>query len=417
MCRSRFAFLASSVTIVARRIGVRDRQQGGGARLPPRLHRRCGGRARCARARGRGGHREVDALARGRRACARAGIARPLVATGRGRARASPTWAWAICSRTSSTRSCLRCRRRGGARSRSRSSCEEASGDPVDPRALGDRDAQRAAAARRTTSRFSSRSTTSSGSTPRRRARSRSRCEGSTRTDVLLLLARRLVDGAQPSGLEQALGAERVQRLPVGPLSVGALHRLLRDRLGRPFARQTLLRIHERSGGNPFFALELARVLDADVDPLQPLPVPETLEELVRARISGLPASTREALALASALGTPSESLLERAGVAADALDAGGRRARDRARERDDSLHPPAALVGPLPGPRRGAAERSRDASRRSSTTRSSAPVTSRCRGTRRTPTSPACSTTPRDWRPIAARRPSRPSSPSRRSG
>jgi DNA-binding CsgD family transcriptional regulator/sulfopyruvate decarboxylase TPP-binding subunit len=137
---------------------------------------------------------------------------------------------------------------------------------------------------------------------------------------VLVLLARRLVDGAQPPGLEQALGAERVQRLPVGPLSLGALHRFLRDRLDRPFARQTLLRIHERSGGNPFFALELARVLDADVDPVQPLLVPETLEELVRGRISGLPAPTREALALAAAVGTTSESLLERAGVAPDAL-------------------------------------------------------------------------------------------------
>jgi DNA-binding CsgD family transcriptional regulator len=138
---------------------------------------------------------------------------------------------------------------------------------------------------------------------------------------VLLLLARRLVDGSRPSRLEQALAAERVRRLPMAPLSVGALHRVLRDRLDRSFARQTLLRIHERSGGNPFFALELARILDADVDPLEPLPVPETLEELVRARISGLPVSTREALALASALGTPSESLLERAGVPGGALD------------------------------------------------------------------------------------------------
>ena len=34
----------------------------------------------------------------------------------------------------------------------------------------------------------------------------------------------------------------------VGPLSVGALHRFLLDRLGRPFARQTLLRIHETVG-------------------------------------------------------------------------------------------------------------------------------------------------------------------------
>ena len=139
--------------------------------------------------------------------------------------------------------------------------------------------------------------------------------------DVLLLLARRVGDGSQPPGLEQALDVERVRRLPVGPLSVGALHRFLRDRLGRPFARQTLLRIHERSGGNPFFALELAHVLDADVDPIQPLPVPETLEELVRARISGLPASTREALALASAIGTTSQALLQRAGVSADALE------------------------------------------------------------------------------------------------
>ncbi len=137
---------------------------------------------------------------------------------------------------------------------------------------------------------------------------------------VSLLLARRPANGAPRSEVEQALGAGRVQHLVVGPLSVGALHGFLRDRVNRPFARQTLLRIYERSGGNPFFALELARVLDADVDPLQPLPVPETLEELVRTRIDELPAATRQALALASALGTPSESVLERAGVAVDVL-------------------------------------------------------------------------------------------------
>jgi DNA-binding CsgD family transcriptional regulator len=133
---------------------------------------------------------------------------------------------------------------------------------------------------------------------------------------VRLLLARR----AEPTRLERGLGGS-VERLRVAPLSVGALHRLLHDRLGRAFARQTLLRIHERSGGNPFFALELARAIDADVDPLDPLPVPQTLEELVRARLAGLPGPTREALALAAALGTPSESLLERVGVAADVLE------------------------------------------------------------------------------------------------
>jgi len=129
-----------------------------------------------------------------------------------------------------------------------------------------------------------------------------------------LVLARRL----EPCRLEHVID---VRRLRIGALSVGALHRLLHDRFGRPFARQTLLRIHERSGGNPFFALELARVLDEHLDPLEPLPVPETLDELVRTRLAGLPPATRDALALASALGAPSESLLERAGVALGALD------------------------------------------------------------------------------------------------
>lgn len=137
---------------------------------------------------------------------------------------------------------------------------------------------------------------------------------------VRLLLARRLGDDGQPSQLEQTLPDENIRRLSLGALSVGALHILLRNRVGRVFARQTLLRIHEHSGGNPFFALELARALGSEVDPMQPLPVPHTLEGLVRERLAGLPESTREALALAAALGAPSESLLIRAGVDAQAL-------------------------------------------------------------------------------------------------
>jgi DNA-binding CsgD family transcriptional regulator/tetratricopeptide (TPR) repeat protein len=137
---------------------------------------------------------------------------------------------------------------------------------------------------------------------------------------VTLLLARRVDDAAQLSTLERGIGAESVDLLRVGPLSPGALHQLLRDRFDRAYARQTLLRIHETSGGNPFFALELARVLNVDVDPVQS--VPGNLEQLVRARITGLPPATRDALGLAAALGTTSEALLEQAGVAAETLDA-----------------------------------------------------------------------------------------------
>ena len=138
---------------------------------------------------------------------------------------------------------------------------------------------------------------------------------------VTVLLAKRLSNEPRQTELEHALGGDRVQRVAVGPLSAGALHRFLRDRLGAPFPRQTLLRIHERSGGNPFFALEIARALPAAVEPLQPLPVPETLDELVRARLEALPARTRKALAIAAVVGTATESLLEQAGASADSLE------------------------------------------------------------------------------------------------
>src|SRR4051794_20147174 len=87
---------------------------------------------------------------------------------------------------------------------------------------------------------------------------------------VLLLLARRLGEGDPSSGPERALGAERVERLPVGPVSVGAVHRLLRDRLGRALARPTPLPLPQSSGGQPFYAPELARGVGGKGDPPPP---------------------------------------------------------------------------------------------------------------------------------------------------
>jgi|tagenome__1003787_1003787.scaffolds.fasta_scaffold20986867_1 predicted ATPase len=75
---------------------------------------------------------------------------------------------------------------------------------------------------------------------------------------VSLLLTRRLPERGRGAKVDPGFGAGRVRELVVGPLSVGALHRLLRDRLDRALSRQTLLCIHEQSGGNPFFALELS---------------------------------------------------------------------------------------------------------------------------------------------------------------
>ena len=121
---------------------------------------------------------------------------------------------------------------------------------------------------------------------------------------IVVLWTRRLGEPEQSTAVEDALGAERIERIRVGPLSVGATHRILRSLLASGLPRPTLLRLHEVSGGNPFYALELARALGADGgvrDPTQPLPVPERLEELVSARLDGFDGATREALVLASA--------------------------------------------------------------------------------------------------------------------
>ncbi|MDQ3671754.1 MAG: AAA family ATPase, partial [Actinomycetota bacterium] len=138
---------------------------------------------------------------------------------------------------------------------------------------------------------------------------------------ILLLLARRLGERAETPDLELAIRDDRLERLHVEPLSLGATHQLLQAHLALTLARLTLLRVHETSGGNPFYALELARALGADVDPTQPLRVPESLEGLVRARVDKLPRATRESLLLAAAAGRPSAELLASLGVTERVLD------------------------------------------------------------------------------------------------
>jgi predicted ATPase len=114
---------------------------------------------------------------------------------------------------------------------------------------------------------------------------------------VGLLVARRSDGGGQVTfGIDRALSPERLDRIIVGPLSLGALQALFRARLGRSWPRPLLRRIHEASGGNPFFALEIARAVDGDQwDPGSALPIPRDLERLLRARIDLLPADARRA--------------------------------------------------------------------------------------------------------------------------
>jgi len=126
---------------------------------------------------------------------------------------------------------------------------------------------------------------------------------------VGLMAAVRGTDPADdPLGVAAALPQDHVHRVHVGPLSVEAIERVLRDKVGEGFGRTNILGLHETSGGNPFFAQEIGRALlrrGGEIAAGEQPPIPERLQELVEDRLEGLPAETVEALEVVSALSTP----------------------------------------------------------------------------------------------------------------
>jgi ATP/maltotriose-dependent transcriptional regulator MalT len=129
----------------------------------------------------------------------------------------------------------------------------------------------------------------------------------------LLATLRREPELGAPFDLDRSFPEERLLRLSLAPLSLGALHRLLRERLGLELTRPQLARLLETSGGNPFFALELGRELlrtDAGPTGLRALRVPESLRELLGDRLARLPAETADVLLEVAALARPSVDLV-----------------------------------------------------------------------------------------------------------
>jgi DNA-binding CsgD family transcriptional regulator len=124
-----------------------------------------------------------------------------------------------------------------------------------------------------------------------------------------VLTAVRRSDGdVDPLGILPTFPEESVHAVHVGPLSLEDIERVVLETVGEGFPRTTLLRINEMSGGNPFFAQEIALALvrrGDDVGAGERLPIPDRLQELIEHRLEGLPGETIEALEIVSALSSP----------------------------------------------------------------------------------------------------------------
>ena len=107
---------------------------------------------------------------------------------------------------------------------------------------------------------------------------------------------------------------EALTRVQVRPLSLGGLNAVVSDRLGRAVSRPKMVRIAEISGGNPFYALELARVLGNGAAGAtgSAAPLPSTLAELVQSRVGSIGSDVSDLLLAAACVTSPTIDLVAR---------------------------------------------------------------------------------------------------------
>ncbi len=124
------------------------------------------------------------------------------------------------------------------------------------------------------------------------------------------ILVTRRGEGAAdaPLELDRALPPAALRRVVLGALSLASLHHIVRERLGTAPNRPMLARLAEASGGNPFFAIEIARAMATDArfpNELGPLPVPHGVQKLAVERLSALSRAAQEAVLVAATLSRP----------------------------------------------------------------------------------------------------------------
>lgn len=134
------------------------------------------------------------------------------------------------------------------------------------------------------------------------------------RERVGLLVTVRLLGGIPLPSFDRAADPARRRALRLGPLSVAALHQMIKSRSGRALPRPVMVRVAEASGGNPFYALEIAAELDRHPPHGGRPPLPPSIGQVLQTRLDRLPGATLDALLDCAMLSRPT---VELAGVEA----------------------------------------------------------------------------------------------------
>lgn len=129
------------------------------------------------------------------------------------------------------------------------------------------------------------------------------------REPIWFLLSQR---PGSPSPVVTGLERHGVRSLDLGGLSLGAVRSMLLRSLDLSLPRWALRRLHESTGGNPLFAVEMGRLLAERGVPeaTEPWPVPDDVQAVVADRISRLSPATRELLLAAALSARPELEML-----------------------------------------------------------------------------------------------------------
>jgi DNA-binding CsgD family transcriptional regulator len=146
--------------------------------------------------------------------------------------------------------------------------------------------------------------------------------------DALRFVFRRLVDvrvglfatvrgeaASGPLDIDAALTPERITRLVLGPLSPAELESVVRSHRDISLSPPSWRAVYRVSGGNPFFALQIAEAVTrkGGLAPGETPPLPESVTQAVQDRLAWLSAAARRTLLYAAALAKPTAALLHAA--------------------------------------------------------------------------------------------------------